>query len=38
MIDRSPLRLERSSESLTLGVDAKRRPEGVDMAKGKRLR
>jgi hypothetical protein len=34
MIDRSPLRLERSSESLTLGVDAKRRPEGSRHGEG----
>jgi hypothetical protein len=34
MIDRSPLRLERSSESLTHGVDAKRRPEGSRHGEG----
>ncbi len=38
MIDRSPLRLERSSESLSLEWTPSGVLKGVDMAKGKRLR
>src|ERR1035437_267678 len=37
MIDRSPLRLKRSSESLMLGVDDKRRPGGSRHGEGQAL-